>query len=182
MRVIERKQLGGSCSLITHIEIEISAKAKILVVGVDVLAPTVDVLMEVVKVILATAAIRVRGCGGVANGQMPTPSIVTSDTNQHISTVSLEKIREEFCASANIVIDILAISVGSSSTFIVSELHEALLASASNRVWFTRTFLHGKRCQHNRRDSKFASILFEQVDERAAGKERALPRVDCGRK
>jgi len=165
--------------LIASIEVEVSAESAILVIGIDVLQPAVKELMEVVEVILASAAARPSRGGCFSDCEPTGPTIVPPNGQKHITTITAQKICKELGASSDVEIGVSAIATRCPTTFISGDLHQTLFTSSTNCIWPARAFLQGERCQHYGRDTKLTAINLKEVKERSTWLERAIPRFDC---
>jgi hypothetical protein len=154
-------------------DVEVLEHAQVARVRVDVLAPTVEELVElqiggpsasmlqtqmnakntyVVKVVLAAAA-RVLHASRRSNSHTLDPSVVLADRLEDVSAIVLDQAREEAGAGADVVGGFLAVTSRSSSALVVGrELHETLLASAADGVRVARRLLHGDRSKEDRGD------------------------------
>lgn len=71
-----------------------------------------------------------------------------------------------------------AVSSGRTATFVLGDLHQALLATTTDSVSVARALLHGEGSEQDGRDTELSSVLFEQVDILRTGSEWTLSRVD----
>jgi hypothetical protein len=175
----KNKRVKRLISLIANIEVEVSAESVVLVIGIDVLQPAVKELMEVVEVILASAAARPSRGGCSFNREAAGPTIVPANAQEHITAIISQKICKEPGASSDVEIGVSAVTTRCSTTFILSDLHQSLFTSSTDSVWLARAFLQRKGCQHDRRDTELTTVGLKEVKERSTCLERAVPGVDC---
>jgi hypothetical protein len=72
----------------------------------------------------------------------------------------------------------LAVPAWSASTLVRRQLHEALLACATNGAGVARALLHRNASKKDRGKSELAGILVEDVDKVAARLERTVGGLD----
>jgi len=64
------------------VQVEVFAKSAIVIIGVDVLTPAVKELVQVVEIILTSAAARVARSSGLGDRQSACPAIVLPNTQE----------------------------------------------------------------------------------------------------
>lgn len=131
------KIVAMGCCLVADIQVEVLAKRRVVLIGVDVLAPTVQELVQVVKVVLLPAVTTMGGSGCIRISHSLEPAIVMTNAREKVAIIFLEQLRQKLGASTNIEINVLAITLGSTNAFVVGELHQTLLTSPTNGARFT---------------------------------------------
>lgn len=131
------KIVAMECCLVADIQIEVLAKRGVVLISVDVLAPTIQELVKVVEVVLLPAVTTMGSSGCISISHSLEPAIVMTNAGEKIAIIFLEQLREKLGASTNIEINILAIAIGSTNAFVAGELHQTLLTSPTNGAWFT---------------------------------------------
>lgn len=126
----------GLC-LVADIQVEVLAKRRVVLIGVDVLAPTVQELVQVVKVVLLPAVTAMGSSGCIRISHSLEPAIVMTNAGEKVAIIFIEQLREELGASADVEINVLAITIGSIDAFVAGELHQTLLTSSTNGARFT---------------------------------------------
>jgi len=160
-----RSQLVG---LTAHGKVEVDAEAR----RVDVLAPAVEELVQVVEVVLASAATGPSGSGGFTVGQTRMPAIVPADSEDDVSAAFVEGLPEVTSAGADIEVWVPAVAIWSTTAFFNGQLHESLFTASTYGVLSARTFLHGKRGEKNGGNAELIAIGLEQPDEGSTVTER----------
>jgi len=150
--------LGPKAQRLTAIEVEVLAE--IHGICVDVEEPTVDRLIEVVKVVLR-AAVCVLHTGSVFDGHTQHPTVVRTKSQEETTTVGSELIREILGTSHDVVTDILAVPTGSIPTLVTGQLHETLLAITTDGGRIAATLLESDRSQKDGGERKLVAILFK---------------------
>jgi len=132
-------------------------------VGILVQEPTVDSLEEVVKVVLcmAPAPAHARSVGDV---HALLPPVIFAKSAEEVTAVGIETISEILGACPDIVPDIFAVSAGSSTTLVASQLHETLFASTTDSVGVAAAFLESDRSQEDSGKSELVTELLERPD------------------
>lgn len=118
------------CRSLTTIQIEIFAKPS--VVGVHPLQPAVDELMNIVKVVLASAAMSISCTRGIGICHAMVPAIILPNGCEYVTVVSGQESSKKFSPSPDIEIYVLAIAAWSTFTFFPGDLHEALLTGPTD--------------------------------------------------
>jgi hypothetical protein len=70
------------------------------------------------------------------------PPVISSNGVEEVTTVHLERIREELAAGLDVVVRILAVATGGLGAFVFGELHQTLLARSAYGVGVASTLLH----------------------------------------
>jgi len=161
----------------TIVEIEIFAQT--VRVCIDVLAPAIEKLVDIVKVVLASTAIGMPSGSSVFKGQTTSPAIVTSDSKRKIATVIVQKALEKLGTSPDVEFGIPAVSTWSSATLVLGNLHETLLSASANSGWVTRTLLQGKSGDQDVRNPVLVRILGEHPVEFVACLEGTTFVLQC---
>jgi len=115
---------------VTNFQIEILAK--LVLVGITSLQPAVDELMNVVKIILASAARSVRCTRSIGVGHATAPAIILSDGREYVTVVGGQEINEKPSPRPDIEIYLLAVAIWSTYTLFPGDLHEALLTGSTD--------------------------------------------------
>jgi len=134
--------------------------------------------MEVVAIILTRATLGIGCCGRFAKGQAPLPAVVCTSRQNDIVATSLEGVCKKIGTSTDVEIRIAAIPSRCATTFLLGDLHQALLTGASDSVWVASAFLHSERGEDDSRDTKLAAVLLEKGNIGLAGFERTVRRLD----
>jgi len=145
---------------LANVQVEVFPQS--VTVGVDVLAPTVQELVQIVEVLLAAAATSVAGGGGLCNGETRVPAIVLANTLQYVAVVGSQGIGKELGTGANIEIRIATVSTRRTTALVLGNLHKTLFSCATDGTRLTRTLLHGERGQENGGNTKLVTILVEE--------------------
>lgn len=151
--------------LVTDIQVEILAKGRVVLIGIDVLAPTVQELVQVVEIVLLPAVTTMGSSSCICINHSPEPAVVMTNGGEKVAIIFVKQLREEHGASTDIEINVHAITIWSTNAFVAGELHQTLLTSSTNGARYTRTLLHGKRRKENSRDSILATILLKCCDK-----------------
>lgn len=126
----------GRC-LVAVIQIEVLAKRRVVLIGVDILAPAIQELVQVVEVILLPAVTAMGSSSCIPISHSLKPAIVMTNGGKKVAIIFIEQLREKCGASTDIEIDVPAITIGSTNTFVTGELHQTLFTSSSNGVRVT---------------------------------------------
>lgn len=118
--------------LVAGIQVEVFAKRRVVLIGIDVLAPTIQELVQVVEVVLLPAVTVMGSSGCICISHSLEPAIVMTDGGEEVAIIFIEQLREEFGASTDIEINVLAITIRSTNAFVTGELHQTLLISSTN--------------------------------------------------
>lgn len=151
------------------------------VVRINVLEPAVERLMQVVQVVLASATSRVGCCSSLAHGHSYMPSIVHADTLQQIAMIIFQSIGQELGPCMDVEVRVLAVASWGTSTFVLCDLHESLLATTTDSCRVARTLLQGDRSQEYGRQLILICVLVEQSDKLCTSLERAARLADSAR-
>lgn len=163
----------------TGCQIEVFAKPSI--VGILPLQPAVDELMDIVKVVLTSAARGVRCTRSIGVGHAMVPTIILPDGREDITVVSGQDTSKKLSPCLDIEIYVLAVAVWSTNTLIPGDLHKALLTGPTDGRWVAAAFLHRKRCKQDRRDAVNTPVFLERSDNVVmAGGKRSVPRTVQG--
>lgn len=135
--------------------------------------------MQVVEVVLASAATRPSGSRGFSIGQSDMPAIVPADSQDDVSATFVKGLPEVTSAGADIKVWVPAIAIWSTTAFFNGQLHETLFTASADDVRLARTLLHGKRGEKNGGNAKLIAIRLEQVNERSAVTERTAWLAIC---
>lgn len=81
---------------------------------------TENVLVEVV---LARAAVRAGGCCGLGLGHALHPSVVVSDSKEHVAAVVVDEPRQEEGTLLDVVVGVLAVAVRCSTALVLCARH-----------------------------------------------------------
>jgi len=164
--VNERRPLKVRLALQSaYVQVEVFAKSAVTVISVDILAPAVKELMQVVQVILTSAAGRVARSSGLTHRQSASPAIVLSNTQKYITVVVPQCVSKETSASADVKVGISTIPSRCTTAFVPCDLHKTLLSTSANSFRSARALLESERCQKDCGDSELAGITVEQRDE-----------------
>lgn len=123
--------------LVADIQVEVLAKRRVVLIGVDVLAPTVQELVQVVKVVLLPAITTVGSSGCICISHSLEPAIVMTNAGKKVAVIFMEQLLKKLGASTDIEINVLAITIRSIDAFVAGELHQTLLTSPTNSARFT---------------------------------------------
>jgi len=117
--------------------------------------------MQIVAVILASAAARLGGSSGLTISQAFPPAIVGTNAQEQIAAVVVQRLSKVLGTSADIEVGVTAISSRGATTLVFSDLHKTLFTGASYSVRVAGTLLHSERCEHDRRNAKLSTILLK---------------------
>jgi len=96
------------------------------------LCPAVEKLMDIVKVVLASAATAVTSSGSVVLVHALFPPVVFAGGKENTTTVGLEPRSKVGCAGLNVVVRITTVTPGSTPALVLGNLHDALFATLAN--------------------------------------------------
>lgn len=170
----ERQKDTRSARALADTEVEVSSN----VVSVASLHPSIEELVRVVQVVLATAAARVTSSGGPVDGKSLRPTVVLSDGLKNRATKLVDSVREILHGGVHVVRDVLAVATRSTSTFVLGDLEHALLSSAAGDRGVARRLLHGDRGNEDGRDAVLLGDLVELVDVGSTGLEGGIALSD----
>lgn len=120
--------------------------------------------MNIIKIVLGMALTLASSSSASGIGQARVPAVVRTDGQKDIAAVRADEVREELGSPLNVKVDIVTVSVGSTTTVFGSELHETSLTVTAGSGWVARGFLHSERGEHNALETVLISILIKQVD------------------
>lgn len=121
----------GRC-LVADIQVKVFAKKRVVLIGIDVLAPAIQELVQIVEVVLLPAVTAMGSSSCIRISHSLEPAIIMTNGGEKVAIIFIEQLREEFGASTDIEINVLAITIGSTNAFVASELHQTLLTSSTN--------------------------------------------------
>jgi len=154
----KKRFLGPKVRRLTPVEVEVLAEMQ--GIRVLVLEPTVNHLMEVVKVVLRAAA-GIAHTSSVFDGHTRHPTVILTKRHEEVATVGSELIREVLGTSHDVVSDILAVPTRSVTTLVASQLHETLFAITTHGGGIAAALLESDRSQKDGRKSKLVTILLK---------------------
>lgn len=131
------KIVAMGCCLVADIQVKVPAKGRVVLIGINVLAPAVQELMQVVEVVLFPAVTTVGSSGCIRISHSLEPAIVMTNAGEKVAIIFLEQLRKKLGASTDIEINVLAITIGSTYAFAAGELHQTLLTSPTDSARFT---------------------------------------------
>jgi len=127
-----------------YIQVEVFAKSAIAIISVDVLGPTVKELMQIVQIILASAAGRIARGSGFSKRQSGAPAIVLSNTQKHVAVVVPQCLSKVTSGGADVKVGISAIPSRSTTTLLRCDLHKTLLSTSANSIRLARALLQSE--------------------------------------
>jgi len=145
-----------------------------VLVGVDTLHPSIEQLVDVVKVVLALAALAPTSASGGFFCEFTIPSVVATGGKDEIAISSLDTAGEITSASANVEFGVAARLIAASFALVSGDLHQTLLSAITDSPRSARTLLHGDGCKHDSWDTGLPSEPIEEVDVFAAVLEWAV--------
>lgn len=148
-------------------------------VSVDTHDPGVEILVEIIKVVLAKAARAVTSAGSIVKGHSTAPSVILTNGNKEVTTIGFNTAGKEPSTSANVEIGVLAVAAGSTAALVPGNLHQSLFTTTTGNPRPARTLLESKGRNHNGRDTSLTSILLEQRDKLPASLVRAVRHGKC---
>jgi len=144
-----------------YVQVEVLAKSTVPIISVDVLAPAVKELMQVVQIILAPAAARVARSSGFPVSQSGYPAIVLSNTQKDIAIVVPQCLGKVTSGGADVKVGISTIPSRCTAAFFRCDLHKTLLSCSANSVGVARALLESERCQEDCGNSELVGITVE---------------------
>jgi len=129
--------------------------------------------MQVVQIILTSAAGRVARSSGPGDRQSAVPAIVLPNTQEYITAVVIQCLRKETGSSADVKVGISAIPSRRTAAFFPCDLHKALLSASADGIGIARALLQSERCQKDCGNVKLVGITLEYGDESRACPEWA---------
>jgi len=139
-------------------------------VSILVQKPTVGGLEEIVKVVLRTAHGPAHA-SSVGDVHALLPAIISTKSQEEVTTVFSKPISEVLGTSPDIVTDISAVSTRGVTTLVVGQLHKTLFASTADCAGVAATLLESDRSQEDGRKSEFIAKLLKGPNIRVAGGE-----------
>jgi len=141
------------------------------------LRPAVDELMDIVKVVLASAATAETSSSSVVLVHTLFPSVVFADSKEKAATVGLKPRSEVGCASLDVVVGVATAGSGSILALVLGDLHDALFATLTNRARVARRLLHREGRNQDGWNVVLISVFVEDAKIFLAGPERVVTLV-----